>query len=208
MEGKNIQNSEKTVSKSHNSTSDKIPVKKALKTIAVSSIFSFFISEVLFLYFLKVGISKFPENLIVCLAVLSIVLGLQARFFTSEIRLVTLFTSAVTLTFIVNYLFGSSTNPSIFYEYIFQITPSAEDAIFIDYGVFGFIAPPLWLIFLDFMYNLLIKARKISMRQAYLTLHTKVSRVVDFFDKHPWFVTGLISLIALLVGILIGTGKG
>ena len=183
-------------------------MKRALKTIAVSSFFSFLTSEAVFMYFLKVGISKFPENLIVCLAVLSIVLGLQTKFFASETRLVTLFASAVTLTFIVNYLFGSSTNPSIFSDYILHRTPSAEDAIIIDYGVFGFIVPTFLLGFLDFSYSLLIKARKISIGQAYLILHTKVSRAVDFFDRHPWFATGLISLIALLVGILIGTGKG
>jgi len=199
-EGRIIHNSEKSVSKSHNSVSEKLPLKRILKTIAVSSLFSFLISEVLFLYFLRAGISKFPENLIVCLGVLSIFFGLETLLFSDEILMLTSLTSGVAIVFIVNCLFGSSPNPSILADYL-----NLEGGdLFLDSISIGLAGPLSWLLFLRGIYGFLSKARKLSIRQAYLSLSANASRIVTFFDKHPWVATVLIGFISLLVGVLIG----
>lgn len=201
--GKNIHNSKKSTSKSYDATSEKITLKSILKTVAMSSVYSFFISEIVFLYFLLNGISKFPENLIVCLVVLSIGVGFADIFSSDSVVLLTLCTSAITLVFIFNYLFGSSPNPSIV---------GTADGIFIDFIAFGLLGPIVWFVFLETVskttYDILRKTKKISLRQAYSSFSKNIASIVNFFDKHPWIITVLASLFTLLLGILIGALRG
>lgn len=178
-----------------------MPLKRILKTMGVGSLFSFFISEVLFLYFLERGVSRFPETLIVCLVVISTGLCLESIFFPPEVLFLTSSTSVITLIAIVSYLFGSSTDPSILANFF---TIGGETRILEDYLVIGLLGSLMWVILLTGIYDFLRKIRKISISGVYLAFSTTISRITSFFDKHPWFATILVGIITLLVGILIG----
>jgi len=161
------------------------------------------------LSFLDRWISTFPENLIICLLVLSIAFYLESIFFPIEITILTFYTSLMTLIFIVNYLLGTSTDPSIITNYIFlEEIERGPPTIFLDYTLVGLGLGSVWLIFLILIRDFFKRARKMSIRQVFGEFRINLSRVVGFFDAHPWFVTILIGTITLLVGILIGTWKG
>lgn len=183
--------------------------------MVLGSFFSFLVSEILFLYFNVRGTSIFPENLIVCVAVLSIFLAFEQIFFSTEVAFLTSFTSIITLIAIMNYLFGSSIDPSILAG-IIGWPPLSERGyagrVFFDYLIIGLGGGLLLVLILNGVYDFFRKAREISIGQAILrsrkAFSQSISRIVETFDKHPWLVTLLIGIISLLVGIFIGMLRG
>lgn len=183
---------------------ERLPLKRILEIVAMSSIFSFFISEMLFLYFLNGGISRFPENIVVCMFVLTVGLGLIRRFLSGTTAILTFYTSSLTLIFILNWFFGSSTDPSIIANFI-HLERDKDTRMLFDFLIIGLAGNTLWLIFSLSLYDFIGKVREMSIRNVFLSFRANITRIIKFFDLHPWLATILIGIITLLVGIVIGT---
>lgn len=182
-------------------------MRKILRIIGVSSVFSFLISEVLFLYFLFCGVSGFPRNIVVIILLLSIGYTLIGKFYSGSVGSLTYYTSILTLIFMVNWFFQSSTDPSILAVF-FNVERGGDQRILLDYLVIGLVGGTIWLGLLASFLGFLGTVRKMSIRDGFLLLRTSVSRIVEFFDAHPWLAPVLLSVATLLVGFLIGIQKG
>jgi len=136
-------------------------------------------------------------------------MSLVEILFAREILAVTSFSSIIALIFIVNYLFESSTNPSILSGFLGWPPQSGANRVFFDYVIIGLGGGLVWLLLFMSLVDFFRKAREISLHQALLrsgkTFSAGIFQIVDTFDRHPWLVTLLIGIITLLVGILIGS---
>jgi hypothetical protein len=183
---------------------EKMPFTRILKVISAGTLFSFLTSEIIFLYLSGGGISRFPENLVICISVLTVAFVLESFFFPDEIAILALYSSLFSVIFMVDYLFGSSTDPSILAGFFNLTRSAAGDAAFFDFIALGLVGGSLWIASIAILSDFANKARKLSIRQAFSALREDLTRIVILFDKHPWIAPVLIGLASLIVGILIG----
>jgi len=187
---------------------ERITFRTLLEMLIEVSIFSFIISEAVFFYLLRGGISRFPENVVVGLIVLSIGLGLISIFAHEAVVFLTSATSVLTIIAIVNFLLGSSTDP-----HFLPISNTLQG----DF-LFGLIGALGWVALLTSASNFLRK-RKISKSQAYVLLslvegsvlfyfaYVYSELVIIFFDQHPWFATLLVGVSSSVAAYIIGRGR-
>ena len=141
-----------------------------------------------------------------CLVILSAVLGFVDLFFPDAVVALTSIVSGMTILFIFDFLFGSSTNP--------YIVPFKEGNAFMDL-LFGGAGGLGWIVLLSTIHEFLT-TRKLSKRSVTVFLAILVSvptlylvslfskSIMIFFDEHPWFPATLIGIVTLVVGIIIG----
>jgi len=179
--------------------------KGILFSITAASIISFFSVEILFFYFRGGGISRYPENLAVSLLVLTICFCIQHKFVSAESAVLTLLTSTITLVFVIDWFLSDSAHPAVFGAFV--LVGGQIPNLYNDLLLVGFMGGIGWFVLVAGVYALAERARKATLRQTFQPFRAKGSRVVGFFDKHPWAAAVLMSIFTLVVGIIIGTNR-
>jgi hypothetical protein len=177
-------------------------LRKTFTTIGTSVLFAFALSESLFFYLLARGL-RYPESIIVLMLVLSATFIITAKCFSIEIAILTFYVSIITVIFIVDWFFGSSANPSIIHDYFGVTYPSGLD-IGSDFLLIGLLGGGIWMAFLSGAQNAINQLRKMPIKDIRFPLRSQISKLTEFFDKHPWFITLLMSVITLIIGLIIG----
>jgi len=178
-------------------------LRKGLTTVGMSATLAFVLSELIFFYFLDRGFLRYPENVLVPMFVLSVAFILIMRYLSFETAIMTYYASIIAVIFIVDLYFGSSVNASILRDYL-SIPASGGRGYENDILILGFGGGTFWMGLILASQSAIEKLRKMPIKDARLPLRSGISKLTEFFDRHPWLVTVIMSVITLLIGLIIG----
>jgi hypothetical protein len=194
---------------SSESTERTLP-RRILIAVGFGILFSFIISEAIFLYLLQPAFEGFPQNLLGVLVFLSISFVLIRKFVSVETALLSFYTSLLALVLIINWFVGDPAYPSILSKYAAGVLTfkGSSDALVGDFLVIGLIGGSIWLGVLEGTLGIMTKLNKISVKEMPDAVHSKIrvigENAVGRFDKHPWMATIIMGIITLILGLIIG----
>jgi hypothetical protein len=178
-------------------------LRKAFGIVETSVCLALVLSELFFLLLVNQEALKYPENVFVTVFILSLGFGLISRYLSWEKAVLTFYASTIAVIFVVDWIFGSSADPSIIRDYFGLSIPSGE-GVFYDFLGIGLVGGGLWMMLLTASKGAIDKLRRRPIKGVRLSLQSSISRLIGFFDTHPWLATILMGVITLVIGIIIG----